>query len=355
MIAAHHLGMDLGALHRRAQLSRHEYVVDSPSDVARPRIGEMTPPRIMSIALREQPKGIDEAGIHEILESGALLVRETLLAAIGFRVGQIEFGVRDIEVAAKNDRLGFFQLLAIGEKGRIPLFEAQTQAAQIILGVRRVDRHDIESVEFSRHDAALFGTVALQFVGEAEAPCEFSGKAVDDGQRSLLGKNSGAGISLLDGGIPVLMVVGQVYLELPALGLGLLQTQDVGPKLLEKRLEHSFFENRANTVDVPGKYLHSMSLVMVRRFINAARSPRRWLPLPSRRPGPCRPRSRRPRHRYGFATAAIPRSTRCAPHRALRENRSSRLRIACAPGRPPCRSQPPPGAAPRAASAIARR
>src|ERR1700677_1132772 len=56
MIAAHHRRMDLRTLHRVAQLPRYQNVVDSPPDVARPRIGEMAPPRVMSVTLREQPK-----------------------------------------------------------------------------------------------------------------------------------------------------------------------------------------------------------------------------------------------------------------------------------------------------------
>ena len=37
---------------------------------------------------------------------GALLVGEALLAAVGFRVGQVELGVRDVEVADQHAPLG---------------------------------------------------------------------------------------------------------------------------------------------------------------------------------------------------------------------------------------------------------
>src|SRR5260370_23772388 len=80
MIAPHDGGMDLGALHRVAQLRRYQNVVDSPPDVARPRIGEMAPPRVVPVALGEQPKGVDEARSHEILESLAFFIRKALLA-----------------------------------------------------------------------------------------------------------------------------------------------------------------------------------------------------------------------------------------------------------------------------------
>src|SRR5271154_596597 len=88
MIAAHHGGMDLRTLHRVTQLPRYQNIVDSPPHVARPRIGEMAPPRVMPVTLREQPKGVHETRIHEVLESCALFVGEALLAAIRFGIGQ---------------------------------------------------------------------------------------------------------------------------------------------------------------------------------------------------------------------------------------------------------------------------
>src|SRR5580700_5319384 len=100
--------MNLGALDRGAQLRRYQYIIDSPPYVARPRIGEVTPPRIMPIALGEQPEGVDESGVDKSLEPGAFLVRKALFAAIWFWVGQVQLGMRDVEIAAKYHRLGCF-------------------------------------------------------------------------------------------------------------------------------------------------------------------------------------------------------------------------------------------------------
>src|SRR5450755_1366129 len=69
VIAAHDGGMDLGALHRIAQLTRHQHVIDSPPDVPRPGIREMTPPRIMAVALGKQPESVHKTRIHQRLES----------------------------------------------------------------------------------------------------------------------------------------------------------------------------------------------------------------------------------------------------------------------------------------------
>ena len=79
--------MNLGTLDRGAQLRRYQHVVDSPSDIASPGIGEMAPPRVVAVALFEFPEGVDESGVDESLESRAFLVRKALFAAIWFWVG----------------------------------------------------------------------------------------------------------------------------------------------------------------------------------------------------------------------------------------------------------------------------
>ena len=43
----------------------------------------------MPVALLEQAQRVDESGIDEMLESGALFISKALLAPVGFRVGQI--------------------------------------------------------------------------------------------------------------------------------------------------------------------------------------------------------------------------------------------------------------------------
>jgi len=144
VIAAHDRRKNLGALDRGAQLRRDQHVVDSPSDVPRPRIGKVAPPRIMPIALREQPESVDESGIDKSLESRLLFVGESLLAAIRLRIRKIKLSVRDIQVTAKNDGLGFFQLFAIREKSRIPMLVPQSEPAQVILGIRRIHGDDEE-------------------------------------------------------------------------------------------------------------------------------------------------------------------------------------------------------------------
>src|SRR5690606_13695551 len=110
MIAAHHVRVDLGFLHFLPERLGNQYVVDSPSDVAGAGVRELVPPGVVTGALLEEAKRIDEARIEEVLKSFALFVREPLLASIRFRVRKIELGVRDVEIAAEDHRLLLFEL-----------------------------------------------------------------------------------------------------------------------------------------------------------------------------------------------------------------------------------------------------
>src|SRR5271155_556425 len=135
----------------------------------------MAPPRIVAIALGEQAECIDETSVDKSLKSRALLIGESFLAAIRFRIRKIQLGVRDIQIAAKYDGLGFFQLFAIREERRIPMLVPQGEPAQIVLGIRRIHGDNKELGELRRDDAAFLGTVAPELVGEAEALGEFAG------------------------------------------------------------------------------------------------------------------------------------------------------------------------------------
>ena len=50
------------------------------------------------------------------------------LPRFGFGIGEIELGVRDIQVAAEDHGLLLLELLAVGEEGRIPVLVPQRAA-----------------------------------------------------------------------------------------------------------------------------------------------------------------------------------------------------------------------------------
>src|ERR1700730_8202828 len=227
----------------------------------------MTPPRIMAVPLREKPERIDEPRIHHILKSLALLVGESLFPAVRLGICEIEFGVGDVQIAAKNNRLARLELPAISQKCRIPMLEAQIQPAEVVLGVRRIHGDHVIVFEFSRDDPALIGAVASQLVRETEARSKLRRITVDDGDRLLLGKNGRSRIALFGRRVPVLAVARQIDFNLPAFSLGLLETQDIGLMFLEERQEQPLAMDRANAVHIPGVELHdglpSITLTMV--------------------------------------------------------------------------------------------
>src|ERR1700722_9469113 len=216
----------------------------------------MAPPGIVALALGEHAECIDEAGVDKSLKSGALLIGESFLAAVGLRIRKIKLGVRDIEIAAKYDGLGFFQLLAVSEKRRIPMLVAQSEPAQVVLGVRGIHSDHEKLGELRRDDAALLRAVALQLIGEAEALGEFVRKTIDDLQRFPLGEYRSSRIALLHRRVPILEGIGQLDFDLAAFSLGLLQAQDVGLMRLEKGEKQALFMHGANAVDVPGINFH---------------------------------------------------------------------------------------------------
>ena len=92
----------------------------------------------------EYAKCIDKSSFDKITKPLTLFIGETVLADIGFRVGEIIFGISDIEISAKNHRLLFLQFLTIRQKSWIPLFMTEREPPQIFFGIRRIDRHDIK-------------------------------------------------------------------------------------------------------------------------------------------------------------------------------------------------------------------
>ena len=74
-------------------------------------------------------KGVDKASFENRIKSGAFLVGESGVLAIGFWIGEVDFGVGDIQIAAEKDGLFFFEIFAIREKINIPLEGAVIEAA----------------------------------------------------------------------------------------------------------------------------------------------------------------------------------------------------------------------------------
>src|SRR6266850_1533455 len=111
VIGAEHVAADESAFKTRAQRWRDEEVIDAPADVPAAHVSHRTPPGIMSAAFLELPESIHKTRFDERAEPGAFFQCETMVSNIGLGIGQIEFGVRHVEVTAEDDRLFPLQLL----------------------------------------------------------------------------------------------------------------------------------------------------------------------------------------------------------------------------------------------------
>jgi hypothetical protein len=101
----------------------------------------------MTSLLVELPKRVDEANVQEALEPFSFLISEAVIPCICLGMGQIQFGVCDIEVAASDDGLGGLKGLQEASEVLVP-YLAVRKPCQLTLGVRDVDIHQMEARKF---------------------------------------------------------------------------------------------------------------------------------------------------------------------------------------------------------------
>ena len=121
------------------------------------------------------------------------------------------------------------------------------QPAQAVLGVRRVDAHEVEFRVFGRDHAAL-----LIVLRQTEVILHV--------ERLGLCEEGSAGVALLLGAAPVLVIPRQLECDLPGLELRLLQAEDVGVQRAE-RVREALGHTGAQSVDIPGYKSHFVSSV----------------------------------------------------------------------------------------------
>src|SRR3989344_5477099 len=257
MIGAHRVGEDFGPPNLGNQITTSEHVIDTPSHIALARTAKGTPPGVMAIALREHAKSIDESLIYHIVDSLTLLFGETLLTIIRLRIGQVVWCMSHVEISAKNDRLFSFELLTVGEEGRVPVFVAELEAAQIVFCIRGIDGNNVEIGVFCCNDAPLAIRVAVPVIFDAKICHDLFRQPQNDAEGLFLGKNRRATITLLLRRVPILFILGQIYLRLMLVRLGLLETKHIRLYLFDKGSEHSLLMERAYTIDVPRNDTHA--------------------------------------------------------------------------------------------------
>src|SRR6266545_2640606 len=154
MVAAQYVGADEGAFEARAQRGAEQEIINAPPNVSGAYAGHLTPPGVMPAAFLEFAKRVEEAGLHERAEAGAFLGREAVVLDVGFGVGEVNLGVRRIEIAAEDYRIFLFQFLEVTEKGAIPLL-AIGEAGEFAFGVGHIGVHEKELGELRGEHAAL--------------------------------------------------------------------------------------------------------------------------------------------------------------------------------------------------------
>src|SRR5437867_562063 len=143
MIGTVHVGADERALDARAQGCADEEVIDAPADVPGADVGHRAPPGIMPAAFFKLAERVEETSLHERAEAGAFLWRKTMVLHIGLGMGEVDLGVRHVEVPAKDHRFALFELFEVTEEVAVPLL-AVSKTGELALRVGHIDVHEEE-------------------------------------------------------------------------------------------------------------------------------------------------------------------------------------------------------------------
>src|SRR5665213_3061487 len=128
----------------------------------------MRPPRVVTVAFVKDPEGVNEARVQEVLKALTLFARVAPLANVGFGVREVVRRVRDVQVAAENDGLGFFELFDVMQEGGIPLRVSKGDPLEFVLRVGCVDRHEKEAVKLSGQNAPFSVGIAVGVGSQSE-------------------------------------------------------------------------------------------------------------------------------------------------------------------------------------------
>src|SRR6266478_7206767 len=115
------MGANESAFEPRAERGGDLEVINPPTNVPLAHTPQGTPPGVMAAAFLKFAEGVQKARFDEGAETRPLLGREPMVAQVGFGMGKVQFGVGDIEIAAKDRRLPPRQLLDVAEEFAVPL------------------------------------------------------------------------------------------------------------------------------------------------------------------------------------------------------------------------------------------
>lgn len=142
------------------------------------------------------------------------------------------------------------------QKSRVPASVAQGNAAEVVLGVGRVNRDDIE-VLILRGDDAAFGVRVAISIGQGIFGQEGFGEIMTDAVGLDFAEQSRAGVAFFDCGIQRDVVFGQVEDDILGLGFGFLETENVGLFGIHEGIKYVFTQHGTDAVDIPRIQFHT--------------------------------------------------------------------------------------------------
>lgn len=231
------VGMNLGCGEAVGEATADKEIVDTPPDISCAGCRTETPPAVGVAAVGIQiPEGVYESVVEQGGKTPAFLIRETGILMIGFGVGEVDFLMGAIEVAADDD--GF---LRIEFRDVFPefVFPVHTviETGKFCLRIRRIYVYKEKVFEFECEYAAFF-VVTLDPNVTAHA------------QRVFTGEYGRAGIPLALGVIVIGFITFELQVYLAFLQFDFLETEKVGIQRGEYFIE-TFRDYGAQAVDIP--------------------------------------------------------------------------------------------------------
>ena len=179
---------------------------------------------------------IGKAGGKKLGHFRALLIRKARVLPVRLWVFDVDLLMRDVQIAAVNDRLFRVQPQQIRAQCVFPL-HAVWKALEAVLRIGRIAADEIE-FRVLRRDEPTFVVVRVK------------AQPILDGKRGLLRQNRRAGIALFLGGIKIAMIAVQLEDGLLRLELRLLQADHIGI-FLRTVVKKALAETRPQAVDIP--------------------------------------------------------------------------------------------------------
>ena len=111
MIAAHNIGVNHSFFDSILQAVGDEKIVNAPTNIAIAGLHHVGPPGIGVFARWiKVAEGICETFHEEFTHFAAFFISEACVAAIAFRIFNVDFLMGDVDIAAQNDRFFCIQL-----------------------------------------------------------------------------------------------------------------------------------------------------------------------------------------------------------------------------------------------------